>query len=142
MKSTSKKRAARFSQRETKSFSNILQISALKFLTAKLRIIQMDPNTKDNFKVISVMVKESTIMPITTSTSANGQMIYSTDKAATFSLQVRDSKDNSVKVAKKEMDYTSTQMEIAIKVNGLTTKSTDKVCTLIFHPESDMKVIR
>jgi len=78
----------------------------------------MDQNTKDNFKVISVMVKESTIIPITTSTSANGQMIYSTDKAATFSHPARDSRDSSVKAAKKVKVHTSTQMEIAIKVNG------------------------
>ena len=141
MKSTSKKKAERFSQREIKSSSNISQISAHKFLTVKLRIIQMDLNTKDNFKVISVMVKESITMPIMTSTSANGQMIYSTDKAATFSLRVRDSKDNSDKDAKKEMDYTSIPMEIAIKVNGSTTKSTDKVCTLTFHLANDTKVI-
>lgn len=78
----------------------------------------MGQNMKDNFKVISVTVKESTIIPITMSTLVNGQMISSTDKEATFSHLVRDSRDNSVKVVKKVKVNTSMQMEIAIKVNG------------------------
>ena len=78
----------------------------------------MDQNTKDNFKAISVMVKESTIIPITMSTLVNGQTISSTDKAATFSHQARDSRDSFAKVAKKVKVLTSTQTAIAIKASG------------------------